>query len=174
MAVRERDGEDWKNRYLEALRTVEVHEERLAAAEDLIRLALGRLTLAAEKAYPPLESSLAALRQTVKAAPEGQLPLTRLLTQLQEVVNELRTLEARSERSESAAVGPQAESVSELDERAGLARRFLAVLLEKLVLTHELEQRKSELLEALGLAAGEPTMVLIDRAATLVRHASPA
>lgn len=167
MSTQASEGEDWKRRYLDTLQTLEERDERLGMAEELLRLALGRLTLAAEKAYPPLEARLSALRQEVKAAPEGRLPLRRLLGQLQDVVNELRTLETRSEAGEPPST-VAAEAVPQLDERAGLARRFLAVLLEKLALTHELEQRKSDLLEALGLASGEPTMVLIDRAAALV------
>lgn len=166
MTVQASEGEDWKRRYLDTLHTLEERDERLGTAEELIRLALGRLTLAAEKAYPPLEARLAALRQEVKAAPEGRLPLSRLLAQLNELVAELRTLETRSEESERES--PIAPEASELDDRAALARRFLAVLLEKLALTHELEQRKSDLLEALGRPGEGTTTVLIDRAAALV------
>lgn len=167
MTAQASEGEDWKRRYLDTLQTLEERDERLGTAEELLRLALGRLTLAAEKAYPPLEARLSALRQEVKAAPEGRLPLSRLLAQLNEVVAELRTLETRSEEVERASHAVPAKA-PELDDRAALARRFLAVLLEKLVLTHELEQRKSDLLEALGLPGGEATTVLIDRAAGLV------
>ncbi|MEW6764419.1 MAG: diguanylate cyclase [Pseudomonadota bacterium] len=169
MSVRESDSEDWKTRYLDTLHTLEERDERLGTAEELVRLALSRLSLAAEKAYPPLEKRLTALRQEVKAAPEGKLPLTRLLAQLQELVNELRTLEARSEEIEASSAPAAPTPEVRLDERAPLARRFLAVLLEKLVLTHELEQRKSDLLETLGLPGeGDATTVLIDRAAALV------
>lgn len=167
MTAQASEGEDWKRRYLDTLQTLEERDERLGTAEDLLRLALGRLTLAAEKAYPPLEARLSALRQEVKAAPEGRLPLSRLLAQLNELVGELRTLETRSEEVErEPSVAPG--EAPELDDRAALARRFLAVLLEKLVLTHELEQRKSDLLEALGLPGEGATTVLIDRAAGLV------
>jgi diguanylate cyclase len=166
MTAQVSEGEDWKRRYLDTLQTLEERDERLRTAEELLRLALGRLTLAAEKAYPPLEARLSALRQEVKAAPEGRLPLSRLLAQLNELVGELRTLETRSEEVEREPPVVPAKAPA-LDDRAALARRFLAVLLEKLVLTHELEQRKSDLLEALGLS-GEATTVLIDRAASLV------
>ncbi|MGB9670186.1 MAG: diguanylate cyclase [Halothiobacillaceae bacterium] len=166
MTAQVSEGEDWKRRYLDTLQTLEERDERLRTAEELLRLALGRLTLAAEKAYPPLEARLSALRQEVKAAPEGRLPLSRLLAQLNELVGELRTLETRSEEVEREPPVVLAKAPA-LDDRAALARRFLAVLLEKLVLTHELEQRKSDLLEALGLS-GEATTVLIDRAASLV------
>ncbi len=167
MTVHESDSDDWKSRYLDTLHILEERDERLRAADELVRLALSRLSLAAEKAYPPLESRLGALRREVKAAPEGRLPLGRLLGQLQEVVSELRTLETRSEDVERE---PAPAADARLDERAELARRFLAVLLEKLVLTQELEQRKSDLLETLGLPAegGVTTTVLIDRAAGLV------
>lgn len=167
MTARASEGEDWKRRYLDTLQTLEERDERLGMAEELLRLALGRLTLAAEKAYPPLEARLSALRQEVKAAPEGRLPLGRLLAQLNEVVTELRTLETRSEEVERKSSVAPAEA-PELDDRPALARRFLAVLLEKLALTHELEQRKSDLLEALGVPDGERMTVLIDRAASLV------
>ncbi|MFZ5579249.1 MAG: GGDEF domain-containing protein [Pseudomonadota bacterium] len=167
MSTREGDGEDWKTRYLDTLRTLEERDERLGTADELVRLALTRLSLAAEKAYPPLEGRLSVLRREVKAAPEGQLPMTRMLGELQVVVNELRSLEARSED-----VGePVGSSGTEpdLDDRVVLARRFLAVLLEKLALTHELERRKSDLLEQLGLPdEGQATTVLIDRTASLV------
>ncbi|MFZ5467627.1 MAG: diguanylate cyclase [Pseudomonadota bacterium] len=167
MTAQASEGEDWKSRYLDTLQTLEERDERLGSAEELLRLALGRLTLAAEKAYPPLEKRLSALRQEVKVAPEGRLPLSRLLSQLNEVVGELRTLETRSEEVErESSVAPG--EAPELDDRAALARRFLAVLLEKLALTHELEQRKSDLLEALGLPGEGATTVLIDRAAGLV------
>jgi diguanylate cyclase len=167
MTAQASEGEDWKRRYLDTLQTLEERDERLGTAEELLRLALGRLTLAAEKAYPPLEARLSALRQEVKAAPEGRLPLSRLLAQLNELVGELRTLETRSEEVERESHVAPAEA-PELDDRAALARRFLAVLLEKLVLTHELEQRKSDLLEALGLPGEGATTVLIDQAAGLV------
>jgi diguanylate cyclase len=167
MTARASEGEDWKRRYLDTLQTLEERDERLGMAEELLRLALGRLTLAAEKAYPPLEARLSALRQEVKAAPEGRLPMSRLLAQLNELVAELRTLETRSEEVERESHVAPAQA-PELDDRAALARRFLAVLLEKLVLTQELEQRKSDLLEALGLPDEGATMVLIDRAAGLV------
>jgi len=167
MTAQASEGEDWKRRYLDTLQTLEERDERLGTAEELLRLALGRLTLAAEKAYPPLEARLSALRQEVKAAPEGRLPLSRLLAQLNELVGELRTLETRSEEVERESHVAPAEAPG-LDDRAALARRFLAVLLEKLVLTHELEQRKSDLLEALGLPGEGATTVLIDRAAGLV------
>ncbi|MEO1751668.1 diguanylate cyclase [Thiofaba sp. EF100] len=167
MTAQASEGEDWKRRYLDTLQTLEERDERLGTAEELLRLALGRLTLAAEKAYPPLEARLSALRQEVKAAPEGRLPLSRLLAQLNELVSELRTLETRSEEVERESHVAPAEA-PELDDRAALARRFLAVLLEKLVLTHELEQRKSDLLEALGLPGEGATTVLIDQAAGLV------
>lgn len=166
MTAQASEGGDWKSRYLDTLHILEERDERLGTAEELLRLALGRFTLAAEKAYPPLETRLSALRQEVKAAPEGRLPLARLRSQVHEVVGELRTLETRSEEAGESLVA-SAEAPN-LDDRAALARRFLAVLLEKLALTHELEQRKSELLEALGLPGeGAPT-VLIDRAAALV------
>ncbi|MDM7322179.1 MAG: diguanylate cyclase [Gammaproteobacteria bacterium] len=168
MTAQASEGEDWKRRYLDTLHTLEERDERLSMAEELLRLALGRLTLAAEKAYPLLEARLSALRQEVKAAPEGRLPLRRLLAQLNELVGELRTLETRSEEVERKSQVAPAES-PDLDERAALARRFLAALLEKVVLTHELEQRKSDLLEALGELPGKgATTVLIDRAAGLI------
>jgi len=168
MTTKTDEGEDWKSRYLDTLRDLDVRDERLGAADELIRLALPRLSLAAEKAYPPLEQRLAAMRQEIKGAPGGKLPLGRLLNQLQVIVNELRTLEARSN---DIGHGPGAVTLSGavLDERGPLARRFLAVLLEKLALTHELEKRKSDLLETLGLPGErEATTVLIDRAAGLV------
>jgi len=168
MTAQVSEGEDWKRRYLDTLQTLEERDERLGTAEELLRLALGRLTLAAEKAYPPLEKRLSALRQEVKAAPEGHLPLSRLLSQLNEVVGELRTLETRSEEVGRPSPPVVKEEAPDLDDRAALARRFLAVLLEKLVLTHELERRKSDLLEALGLPGEGATTVLIDRAAGLV------
>ncbi|MEF3193630.1 MAG: diguanylate cyclase, partial [Halothiobacillaceae bacterium] len=167
MTAQASEGEDWKRRYLDTLQALEERDECLGTAEELLRLALGRLTLAAKKAYPPLEARLSALRQEVKAAPEGRLPLSRLLAQLNELVGELRTLETRSEEVERERHVVPAK-VPELDDRAALVRRFLAVLLEKLVLTHELEQRKSDLLETLGLPGEGTTMVLIDRAAGLV------
>ncbi len=159
--------EDWKGRYFDALRLIEERDERLAAMEELLRLALGRLSLAAEKAYPPLKERLRTLRQEVKDAPKGQLPLQHLLAQLQEVVAELRNIEAREAEIEPPPAAPPAPRPVELDERPALARRFLAVLLERVVLTHELEQRKAELLETLGMVEG-PTLQLIDRAAGLV------
>lgn len=168
MTAQASEGEDWKTRYLDTLHTLEDRDERLATSDELIRLALARLSLAAEKAYPALEKRLTALRQEVKAAPEGKLQLGRLLNQLKDVVNELRTIETRSEDI-AQEPEPIAPTEPNLDDRAALARRFLAVLLEKLALTHELEQRKSDLLEALGLPGeGEVTTVLIDRAASLV------
>ncbi len=167
MTAQASEGEDWRRRYLDTLQTLEERDERLGTAEELLRLALGRLTLAAEKAYPPLEARLSALRQEVKAAPEGRLPLNRLLAQLNELVGELRTLETRSEEVEREPHVVPA-GAPELDDRAALARRFLAVLLEKVVLTHELEQRKSDLLETLGLPGAGTATVLIDRAADLI------
>ncbi len=168
MTAQASEGDDWKGRYLDTLHTLEERDERLATSDELIRLSLARLALAAEKAYPSLEKPLASLRQEVKSAPEGKLPLGRLLNQLKDVVNALRTIETRSEDIEPEKGSPAAAEPN-LDDRAALARRFLAVLLEKLALTHDLEERKSDLLETLGLPSeGEVTTVLIDRAASLV------
>ncbi|MDD3610448.1 MAG: diguanylate cyclase [Halothiobacillaceae bacterium] len=157
--------QDWKARYLSVLGELETAEIAVAGLEDIVRQALGRLSLAVDKAYPAVEPTLRALRDEIKKSAPGQLPLERIGNRLQAVLEDIRTIEAREGRKSD---GPQTETERVLEEKADHTRRLIAVLVEKIAFTHEMEARKSALLEALAEEGRSPTVVLVDRTARLI------
>jgi diguanylate cyclase len=89
------DSQDWKQKYLSALDEIEAKERAWGEEESVLRLAVSRLTLAADPSDPTLARELEAIREAVR----GELRLQDLGIRLERLGEIIRRLDqARAQR----------------------------------------------------------------------------
>lgn len=150
--------EHWKPKYREAVLELEKKELELAETEKVLKLAVNRLGLVAQEAYPQFSDDLKELQKRVR----GSLDLAELKTSLQDICRQLLD----SGPASSLPPAPRAEQPASPESHPG---RQVAALLERLALPPELESRKARLLESLEHSLTEQELgQLLDNGAQLI------
>ncbi len=157
---------DWRKRYLDTLRELEDREKHLDAADELLRQTINRFGLAVADSYPRLEGDVRALRDAARK----EAPLEELGRYVQGISQGILEEEAHRAPEEEAHEPPAQPELPGAPDLPGPARA-LARLMESVVFTDELEEDKSDLLEALaGPVHTDDLGTLIERGARLVNR----
>ncbi len=125
------NADSWKKKYFTSLEGLESKERVLSEIEGVLRLALNRLTLAAEGVDKGLDRQLAELRKSARGTFDKQR-LERLIEAISETVKRLDAKHARKTRPEShlsdllVAMLDAVDFPKEMEKRAREIRRQLA------------------------------------------------
>lgn len=107
-------SETWKQKYLASLERLECQEKRWAEIESMLRLAVRRLSLAADGVDPVLDRQLAEVRQVVRCADDG----ARLSRLVDEISQTIKRLEEERSAGEHAVPPPQEALIKLFDSIA--------------------------------------------------------
>ncbi len=133
-------ADSWKNKYFTNLESLESKERALSEIEGVLRLALSRLTLAAEGADKGLDRQLAELRKTGRGTFDKQR-IERLIEAISETVKHLDRKHVRSASAES------------LLSESHLSEALIAVL-DAVGFPKDMEKRAREVRRQLADTAG--------------------
>ena len=154
------DGADtWKRNYFAALKDVEDKERAVAAADELMRHAVAKLSVIGNGLHPKLDRELEGLRKAARGNADGA-SLRRLIDQLSETVRTLDLQGATSSARDSAFRDWLHECFAVLEFPARL-RDDAAGLSARLARTTDLTELRDLGRDVLGLirralAAGDP------------------
>jgi len=92
--------QDWRDKYREALSKLTTEEARWSRTQNVLKLLIGRLCLAAQGRDARLDEEVARVAETVRKQLDAEV-LDSLLAPLSEAVSALDRVEARAARTES-------------------------------------------------------------------------